>query len=253
MTDNRPVPYTGQMRAPAVQSSSSLAVPTAPTTPLHPPGSLEFGATISTREQIWRRLSQAVRGRVDARIGKLLEWWANETDAGITVTILGSEALVVVEPVMNNSGRSAYRINTIWLDAASFLVTKVRTSSGQRCGPGVITSQAGSPTVDNSLACRLGTDMTGVLGQMPPRAQQLLQEPFVTGGDSLRYDNFYLRHGSESSLGGATLQVWCFLTDLRTITFAAGFGYGFRQSSGPGSWDLTCWRAMVVPKRRHAQ
>jgi hypothetical protein len=87
-----------------------------------------------------------------------------------------------------------------------------------------------------------------MLGNLPARAQQLLQDPFLGGTRPLQFEYFYLRTSGGRGLSGATLQWWCYLTDLRALTFAAGVGHGLREGRGPESWDLTCWRVSVVPR-----
>ncbi len=83
--------------------------------------------------------------------------------------------------------------------------------------------------------------MRGFLGNLPPEAQQLLQQPFVAGG-RIEYYEFYYR-GSEREM-----EVWCYLAGPSAVTFATG-----HRSAPPGAlphevdWDLKCYHAPLSP------
>jgi hypothetical protein len=237
---------------------------------------MSFTTVTASREELWDQLGATVQERVDSRIGTLIEWWADDTTGEIKATVLGDHALVAVEPMVKADGRTAYRLNTLHVDPSSFRTASVTgptggdqasaKGSGGGAGPagsGVGSRPGATPTPrppgpgrtgsDGPLARRIRPDLASLLGYLPPRAQELLQDPFLTGERSLQYDFFYLRTGSEHGLSGATLQIWCYLTDQRTLTFAAGKGYGYHDGTGAGSWSLTCWRADVVSKRQQSQ
>jgi hypothetical protein len=158
-------------------------------------------------------------------------------------------------------GRAATEIHTIELNETSFRsasVTEIRgatppaTNQPNQTAP---PREPGSPprqrpAPGTALFRHLGDGISGFLGQLPTRAQQLLQDPFLDASNELRYDYFFYRTGHGHNIGGATLYVWCYLTDLRTVTFCAGQGRGYRAPSGPASWELTCWRADVMPRSR---
>lgn len=220
--------------------------------PHHQPGSLDFSLSTATPEEIWAQLSETVRAKVNARAGTIVQWWASSPDGRPSAVVLGTEALVIVEPTVNSAGGRADRISAISLDATSFRHVRVQMSGGRHtpAGPEAVPGQSGSGSVP--LERVLEPDLASMLGHLPPRAQELIQDPFLTHQAKLRYDYYYLRTSGSGGrgLGGATLQVWCYLTDLRTLTFAAGVGQGFRDGTGADSWDVACWRAAVVPPKR---
>lgn len=234
-----------QQRSPARRTGPS---------PVHAAGSLRFTESVGTREEVWDRLGAKVRERVGARIGSLVEWWATDVSGRNAAVVLGTRAFVTVEPTVNAAGGPAHEIRALRLDESSFRRATVAAPAAggpaappaaERAAPG---SRPGAPAP--ALADRLGADMSGFLGNLPARAQQLLQEPFVDGHDDLWRDYYYFRSGSAGALGGAALSVWCYLADKRYVTFAAGVGNGYRQDTGPGSWQLTCWRAEVLGNAR---
>ncbi len=221
---------------------------------VHAAGNLNFTESVGTREEVWERLGPKIQERVNARIGQVVEWWATDYSGRNAAVVLGTQAFVTVEPTVNASGNPAHEIRALKLDESTFRRATVNAAAAparpaarapERVGPG---SGPGTPT--GPLARRLDTGMTGFLGNLPARAQQLLQEPFLEDRGELWHDFYYFRTGSSRSMGGATLQVWCYLADRRFVTFAHGTGHGYREDTGPRSWELTCWRAEVLGNTR---
>ncbi len=235
-------------------TSSRLPARGASDAPIHQAGQLRFGGSNSTREELWDRLNPAVREKVDQRVGQRLQWWAAEEDDGrVRVAALGTRALVVVTPVFNSSGGPATEITAISLNESSFRSVRVSVGAEAKAlagpGPGTALATTTQHTPSAALAKQLDEGISGFLGQLPIRAQQLLQDPFLSAARELRYDHFFYRVGNVNSLSGATLSVWCYFTDLSTVTFCAGHGQGYHESGGPRSWDLTCWRAEAAPRQ----
>lgn len=232
--------------------------------PAHSAGELLFTAASGSREELWERLGPKVHERVNAKLGALVEWWATEYERKVSAVALGRRALIVVKPIVNDAGRLAHKIESLPLDEASFRSVRVTEAAlarppGPSGGPGRSPfrpggSRPGDPPSGQGavLSARLGADMTGFLGHLPSRAQHLLQEPFLSSGNrnNLKSDNHYVRLGRPHAIGGAVLEVWCYLTDTRFVTFAAGLGHGYQESTGATSWELTCWRAEVAPRTR---
>lgn len=242
--------------------------------PIHRPGKRDWADLAFTREQCWERLSPAVRERVNQRIGSLLEWWATDQDGRVTAVVLGTRALVVLEPTVNADGKAATRLNVVHIDESSFRSVRVSEAAGARpsagqpsnqqadprrpAGPGSSLSSGpvpgGGPGAVSSpgvpLARTLDKGMSNFLGMLPPRAQQLLQDPFLHAPQELMYEYFYYRAGTGRGLGGTTLHIWCYLTDHQTVTFCAGRGHGYREGRGVSLWELTCWRASTTPRPR---
>lgn len=246
--------------------------------PVHAAEELSFTTNTAPREELWERLGPKIHQRVNAKLGTLVEWWAAAYDGRVSAVALGERALVVVNPTVNDRGEAAYRIESRVLDEASFRSVRISEAADRRppgpsvrpgTGPSVQGGGLASPGVDptrqgprrgpgarhepdEKLSTLLGLDMTGFLGHLPARAQRLLQDPFVGVGEGvdLKGDFHYVRFGRSQGIGGATLQVWCYLADSRFVTFAAGAGHSYRDASGADSWDLTCWRARCAPRTR---
>jgi hypothetical protein len=212
--------------------------------PVHQARPLTFVDSDSTREEVWVRLPAKVRQRVEARYGQLLQWWADDDEESRpSAVVLGDRALVTVEPTTNSSGGSAYRIAALPLDPASFRSVRV-TGHGAQPAPAPAPAPAAhtGPGSDPGQF-RINPKLAGFLGQLPARAQQLLQEPFLANNEEPDWRYHYRRTGAAHGLSAATLHVWCYLTDLRTVTFVAGTGAGARDGGSAGAWQLTCWRA----------
>lgn len=210
--------------------------------PVHAAGVLRFTHSPS-REELWQRLSTTVWAKVEAKLGDLIEWWANLQDGRVAVVALGTRALVAADPTSNAQGRRLYSLTSVPLDPGSFRHTRV-TEAGRPSPPGHATRTTGPGAGPGGAGHRFGVSesMAGFLGNLPARAQQLLQEPFRSD-TSLQYAFHAFQPGSPHGLGGTTLQAWCYLTDRRTVTFAAGVGAGYAPATGARSWDLICWRA----------
>jgi hypothetical protein len=253
MTRERsPAPYDD--RAPAAWDSRSL-VHNPSDAPIHQPGELRFGSSVASREELWRRLSPTVHDKVNQRLGRLLEWWAAEYDGRVSAVALGTRALIAIAPTVNAAGSPATEISTIRLNENSFRTARITAGAEPRAGGWGAASSPGGPSrpgepsaPGGALSRYLDDGMRGFLGQLPKRAQELLQDPFVTAETAPRYDYFYRRNGPEQAIGGTTLNVWCYLADRATVTYCAGVGHGHRQSISAASWELTCWRAEVAPR-----
>lgn len=258
MTRERsPAPYDN--RAPTARERRAL-VHSPSDAPIYQPGELRFGGSSATREELWRRLSPAVHDKVNQRLGRLLEWWAADYDGRVSAVVLGTRALIVIEPTVNTAGSPATEISAIRLNESSFRTVRITAGAESRVvgasRPGAVSSagfpsRPGEPSArgDAALTRYLNDGMRGFLGQLPKRAQELLQDPFLTAETAPRHDYYYYRRtSSEQAIGGTTLNVWCYLSDRATVTYCAGVGHGYRQSIGATAWELTCWRAEIAAR-----
>ncbi|MEJ2853691.1 MULTISPECIES: hypothetical protein [unclassified Saccharothrix] len=220
---------------------------------VHSAGHLSFTDSVGTREEVWEQLGPKIQERVNAKIGQVVEWWATNHSGRNAAVVLGTEAFVTVEPTINAAGKPAHEIRALRLDGATFRRATVTGAPPPRAAaPAARTVGPGSPpsAPTSALSRQLGSGMTGFLGHLPVRAQQLLQEPFVDDHADLWHDYYFFQPGSGHGLGGGTLRIWCYLANRRYVTFAAGTGHGYREETGPRSWELTCWRAEVTGNPR---
>jgi hypothetical protein len=244
MTDR--LPSRSQDQLPVLQDGGLPQTRGSAQSPVHRAQSLKFADATETREELWARLPTTVRQRVEGRYGQLLEWWAESDEHGrVSAVVLGDQALVTVEPTVNTSGGPAHRVARMSLVPSSF--RSVLVNGPSQAVPGgpdqSLAPSAGPGSGTPSSAERIPRVLAGFLGHLPVRAQTLLQEPFLVGGAELDWRRYYLRHGHGGGMSATNLRVWCYLTDMRTLTFATGTGYGYRDGVGADSWQLTCWRA----------
>lgn len=207
--------------------------------PVHKAGELLFAGTTGSREELWPKFSDAVRDRVRDRAGEQVEWWAAEYDGRLSAVVFGTKALISLDPTVNDAGGHATRITTMPVEERSFRSARVTGAPAS----GTVTPPAPGPSGKGPR--QLAEDLAGFLGQLPARAQQLLQDPFQANDDPLQYDYYFYRTTGSDKVGGGLLYVWIYLTDKRSLTFCAGVGHGYQPSRGVSTWDLTCWRADV--------
>jgi hypothetical protein len=221
----------------------------------HPARPLNFGGLVVEREDAWLGLSEAVRTRVDARIGELIEWWAQVRDGRTGAAVLGTRSLVTLTPTTRADGTPAQSVRALPLVDGSFRTASVTgatpgsSAAPARPGAGPGRPGSGAARAVSPLLGRIGSDMAGFLGNLPERAQHLLQEPFVSGSGELWSEYYYVREFTGGDRDPATLTIWCYLADRRYVTFAHGIGNGVGDLTGPMTWNLTCWRATVAQSK----
>ncbi|WP_326552749.1 hypothetical protein [Micromonospora sp. NBC_01813] len=238
----------GQRLPTAYQPSPPVHHGTPPAPP--GPGGIGWGGLPTSREECWRRLGPGVRRRVEERAGGWIDWWATDLTGRISAVVLGSHALVVVSPTASAAGGAAHEVLSVHLDPSSFRSGPVRypdVGGGPAGASGPSGADASSVAM---VTVRLDHTFASFVRVLPIRAQVLLQDPFRTAATPLRHDSYAVATGDVQSLGGATIRVWCYLTDLRTLTFCAGTGHGYVEGHGARHWELTVWRAAVVPRQR---
>ena len=208
--------------------------------PVHEARKLEFD-TGPDRDYWWGLISEAVRQRIEQKVGKRVEWWAwrhpTEKERPYAV-VFGPRGLAVTTPTMNNAGRPAHLVKVRPFDPTSMSYGLVHQDPSGRSGPVRHGHRAETANADPQLL--LTQDMRGFLGNLPVDAQVGLQEPFLNG--DLVQDSDYYYYGSDERLN-----VWCYLAGTRTVTFASGLRVS--PAGAPtqaATWDLTCRKATVA-------
>jgi hypothetical protein len=93
------------------------------------------------------------------------------------------------------------------------------------------------------LATCLTADFSGFLGNLPDKAQELIQELYAPQPD-LAYDYHYER---SAELSEKTWQFWCYLADDQVLTLCSGKKTTQRTASaGQAKWKVTCYRAAIA-------
>jgi hypothetical protein len=217
--------------------------------PRHAGRALTFDTTPDC-DDCWRGLGVQLRDRLLALAGEVVLWWcrqsAEETHADVVV--LGKRALVMTESraIVGADGRlrDVYVLPEYVLDPASFLRVDVTGFANpldrapQRPHPGIM---APPPDVSD---LGLDDDVKGMIGNLPARAQQLLQEPFIRD-DRIEQSRYYY-WGEAHELDMFSIV----LAGRRSVTFATGsmrVPLGYRSDAA--HWTLVCGRARVTSRR----
>jgi hypothetical protein len=227
----------------AVPSSRGLVAGSRTGVPVYRPGEMGFTEAIDM-DDAWAMISPAVRERVNERAGSVLERWAWLDDDRPSAVVLGTAALVSATPTRSATGRSAHVVETVRLNSESARVATVHEDTAARrsvAGP----QAPGAPGASVRLP---SNGMRDFLGNLPERAQQLLQEPFVGAAQPPRGDHHYLQTSAASGFGRRDLQVFCYLFDTRWLTCVTGEGVTYGMSFAAARWELTCRRVGVRPK-----
>ncbi len=203
--------------------------------PLYQQAAPAWTEGVRTRQQCFDLLPEKVRETAVQRAGYTIEWWATDLRGDLRMVVFGGQALVVLAPAAADPGKTAYRVETMHLDEASRRKGRIQEAAARQSA---VSAQAAPPTeADPRLR-----PFRQFLRMLPPRAQDLMQEPFLHGEGSLDSDHLiYLTRAADSS-SPATVELWGYVTDRRVLTFCAGKGFGYRDGAGVASWDLTCWR-----------
>ncbi|SFN50724.1 hypothetical protein [Actinomadura madurae] len=200
--------------------------------PLHQPGDMLFNAPM-TREETWQTIPKRTRKKLKRRSGKPIDWIANLGPDGLPWAV-----------TFGKRGLAAYRTN---FDVFSFDFTpgslnRVPVDGGY---PSDTEPPEDSMPVDPP-DLGINQEDYDILGNLPARAQRLLQLPFLDGQEVL--SNCWLYKGTLERLD----EFMFYLAGPREVTVATG-----TMAVTPGGtahWSLTCYHATVThtdapPKR----
>ncbi|ROO83288.1 hypothetical protein EDD29_0784 [Actinocorallia herbida] len=214
-------------------------VPSAQGAPVHRAEPLGLGGT-RLRDACWEALSPKVRALLEQRAGSTLAWFASDdpsdADGRPMAVVFGESALCIARPRLNADHRpvytlSSYRLGPIRHRDVDHRPPPAHPRAGA-AGPGHGGAPAGP--VGLSAAAR------GVLGNLPEKAQTLLQSPFSDSPVSF-HDWYY--QGYDHHLEVFVLV----LAGARDLTLAAGSKIvPAGHSDATAHWALRCYRAPVV-------
>lgn len=208
--------------------------------PIHHGTEMSLSSGRPGRDQCWTMLGERVRARILDHAGPVIEWWAQEDssagDGRPYAVVFGERGLGVAEPRLNTEHRPVYTVSAYLLDSFRHQVIDHRPPprrSGQPArGP------AGPPRGPD-----IGLDRgaKGLLGNLPPEAQELMQAPFLGGQEILRSAWYY--EGKPHHLTVFML----FLAGPRDVTVATGTKIvPAGHTDETAHWSLTCRRASVT-------
>ncbi|WP_395959156.1 hypothetical protein [Actinomadura sp. 6N118] len=193
------------------------------------------------RQDHWNTMGPAIRDRLLKRAGNIIEWWAfedsSDPDHRPYAVVFGDRGLLVAEPRLNSEHRQVYALSSYELDPASFrrMTVDHRPSATTPPVPPPPATGPASPDLDLSPAAR------GLLGNLPPTAQELLQAPFLAGERVLRCDWYY--EGHEHHLKMFMVYLAC----PQSVTVANGTKIiPAGHTDATAHWNLECRRATVT-------
>ena len=203
---------------------------------------LETGTPL--RQECWDAMGQRIRQRLLDRAGTAIEWWARQADFAEDgrpeAVVFGDRGLYIAEPRVNAAHRPVFVLKGYEVDPAS--LRRMSIDHRPPAGNTRATTAGGSPAAaSNAADLGLTPQARGLLGNLPRKAQELLQAPFITGQSVERCEWHY--EGFENRLN----MFMVYLAGARDVTVATGTkvipaGHG----DSLAHWQLTCFRATVV-------
>ncbi|MEW9556528.1 hypothetical protein [Nonomuraea sp. NPDC050783] len=207
-----------------------------------------FDHGVRLRDECRKSLGESVRARLEELTGQTLGWYAMEdrSDPGdcCKAVVFGERGLCTAVSRIDTEHRPVYTITGYLLDPTSFRSIEIDYR----------------PTPDRDTAVPDGSEVLGVpggrelisgltatvlrvLGNSPPKAQELLQAPFLRGQQVQEQDCGWHYEDSEHHLRVFVV----FRAGHRDVTVAVGrrvVPVGHTQRTA--HWSLRCYRASVV-------
>ncbi|WP_433473125.1 hypothetical protein ACQPZP_30280 [Spirillospora sp. CA-142024] len=191
------------------------------------------------REEYWESIGPRTRQRLAELSGTAIEWLAgpdrSSGDGRAYAVTFGDAGLSIAEPRINTAHRPVYAISSFQFAPGSLRTVEVDHRPAPHASPSIGSNGATPPDLGLSGEAR------GVIGNLPPRAQELLQEPFGRGQKILRSKWYY--EGYEHNL--STFMV--FLAGAKDVTAATGSKVvPVGHTDATAHWKLFCYRATVA-------
>jgi len=198
------------------------------------------------RQACWQTIGSRVRNRLVELAGGIIEWDAHRDDSSPDgrpyAVVFGDRGLSLADPQLSARLRPVYAVS-----AFAFFSRSLRHVRVDHRPPPYAASRASGPvrspgpTAPGFAVLGLSADTQGVLGNLPPRAQELLQAPFADGQRVLRCQWGY--EGSEHGLSMFLL----YLAGPRDVTVAVGTSViPPGHTTATAHWSLMCYRAAVA-------
>ncbi|MFB4308890.1 hypothetical protein [Actinomadura sp. GTD37] len=206
--------------------------------PVHRPGEMRLGGS-RLREECWTAVGARTRQRLAELSGAPIDWFAREDessgDGRCFAVTLGEAGLSIAEPRVNTEHRPVYAISSFQFAPGSLRHVQIDHRPPPRAAPFGTAAAVPPPGIG------LSTSAKGILGNLPPGAQELLQAPFTSGQRILRENWYY--EGYDHRLDAFVF----YLAGAKDVTFATGtklIPAGHTDDSA--HWSLTCYRASVA-------
>ncbi|MBT2211304.1 hypothetical protein [Actinomadura sp. NEAU-AAG7] len=210
----------------------------APAPGAHQPGEMGLSTGRNLRHECWEMVGVRIRQRLAELSGAAIEWYAathSSDERRPYAVAFGNAGLSVAEPRVGTDHRPVYAISSFQFAPGSLRHVRV----DHRPYPHAPGPSAGGPADAPTLG--LGRSTLGLLGNLPPRAQELLQTPFVDGQKILRDDWHYEGHAHHLDM------FMFFLAGAKDVTVATGTKtIPVGHTDATAHWSLTCYRASVA-------
>lgn len=232
-----------QSGTPQTRRNAGLARSQPVSPPVHEAGEMGLGGA-RLRQECWNSLGERTRARLHEHAGDVIEWYASEDessgDGRCYAVLFGDRGLSIAEPRVSTDHRPVYAVSAFLFDPSSLRHVQIDHRPPPRAprSPAPPKGPA-EPVKDIGLTAAA----RGIVGNLPPRAQELLQAPFLTGQQLLRCSWAY--EGFEHRLD----MFMFYLAGPRDVTVAAGTKVvPAGHTDATAHWALTCYRASVVKR-----
>ncbi|RJL32095.1 hypothetical protein D5H75_16875 [Bailinhaonella thermotolerans] len=156
--------------------------------PIHEAGRLEL-APGPLRHDHLKTIGERAKTRLEAHAGRIVDWYAakapDDPYGRAYAVVFGERALCFARPRVRE-GRRVYAVSAYVLDPDSHKRVEIVHAPGAAAAPAGAWVPGGGHRI-----LGLRTDAYEVLGTLPPRAQELLQAPFLAGQSVHDCDWYY--------------------------------------------------------------
>lgn len=198
-----------------------------------------------SREESWAAMSAKIKSRLAELAGDVIEWFASadpySSENRPRAVLLGTRALCIAEPRIDATGRSVYELDRYEFVPGSHKAIAVEHRPGRHdAAVGKVAPQTGPFVQQATTELGLSSRETGQLGNLPPKAQELLQAPFSSQEPVRRCEYWYSGRANR-------LDMYMFVLAGRHFVTAA---IGTQQvpvghTAANAHWNLTCHRLAV--------
>jgi hypothetical protein len=198
-----------------------------------------------SRDESWAAMSPKIRGRLTELAGDVIEWFAwkdpYSSENRSRAVILGTRAFCIAEPRIDSTGRAVYELSRYEFVPGSHKRIPVQHRPGAWSGTVQrVAAQPGAPLPRRKSDLGLSSQETGQLGNLPLKAQELLQAPFSSKDPVQRCEYWYSGRANR-------LDTYMFILAGRHYVTAA---VGNQQvpvgnTVANAQWNLTCHRLAV--------
>lgn len=216
-----------------------------PRTTTYEGAGLPLGGSYPTREESWAAMSAKIRDRLSELAGDGLAWFAEHDPSANEnrprAVVLGTRALCIAEPRIDSTGRPVYALNRYEFAPGSHKKVPVEHRPGPDDGAAQrVASQPGESLPQPKSDLGLSPHDAGQLGNLPPKAQELLQAPFNSKDPVQRCEYWY--RGTPHRLD----KYMFVLAGRHFVTVAIGTQQvPVGHTVANAHWKLTCHRFAV--------